>query len=133
MLKAAQIATTEPGPDAQKRIHQRHFVQGMEEVITAESVMSQSLFESAAAAAGPADDVLEQMAEGQERLRAELGLVAERLDAMDRSRATAVTESERRQAELLALVKARAPRGPWIAAVAALVLAAVALVAALVR
>ena len=74
VLKAAQIATTEPGPDAQKRIHQRHFVQGMEEVIAAESVMSQSLFESAAAAAGPVGGVLEQMAEGQEQLRAELGL-----------------------------------------------------------
>src|ERR687885_1605075 len=33
VLKAAQIATTEPGPDADKRIHQRHFVQGMDEVI----------------------------------------------------------------------------------------------------
>ena len=133
VLKAAQIATTEPGPDAQKRIHQRHFVQGMEEVISAESVMSQSLFESAAAAAGPAGGVLEQMAEGQEQLRAELGLVAERLDAMERGQASAGKESERRQAELLALVKVPAPRGPWIAAIAALALAAGALVVALVR
>jgi len=133
VLKAAQIATTEPGPDAQKRIHQRHFVQGMEEVIAAESVMSQSLFESAAAAAGPAGGVLEQMAEGQEQLRAELGLVAERLDAMERGQASAGKESERRQAELLALVKVPAPRGPWIAAIAALALAAGALVVALVR
>src|SRR5919206_1369981 len=46
VLKAAQIATVEPGPDADKRIHQRHFIQGMEEVIAAESVMSQSLFGS---------------------------------------------------------------------------------------
>jgi len=133
VLKAAQIATTEPGPDAQKRIHQRHFVQGMEEVIAAESVMSQSLFESAAAAAGPAGGVLEQMAEGQEQLRAELGLVAERLDAMERGQASAGKESERRQAELLALVKVPAPRGPWIAAIAALALAAGTLVVALVR
>src|SRR5919206_1624696 len=44
VLKAAQIATTEPGPDADKRIHQRHFVQAMEEVIAGESVMGQSLF-----------------------------------------------------------------------------------------
>jgi SpoVK/Ycf46/Vps4 family AAA+-type ATPase len=133
VLKAAQIATTEPGPDAQKRIHQRHFVQGMEEVIAAESVMSQSLFESAAAAAGPAGGVLEQMAEGQEQLRAELGLVAERLDAMERGQASAGKESERWQAELLALVKVPAPRGPWIAAIAALALAAGALVVALAR
>jgi SpoVK/Ycf46/Vps4 family AAA+-type ATPase len=38
VLKAAQIATLEPGPDAEKRIHQRHFIQGMQEVIAAESV-----------------------------------------------------------------------------------------------
>ncbi len=47
VLKAAQIATTEPGPDADKRIHQRHFVQGMEEVVAAQAVMSQSLFHRA--------------------------------------------------------------------------------------
>jgi SpoVK/Ycf46/Vps4 family AAA+-type ATPase len=135
VLKAAQIATTEPGPDAQKRIHQRHFVQGMEEVIAAENVMSQSLFESAAAAAaaGPGGGVLEQMAEGQEQLRGELGLVAERLDAMEHGQAAAGKESERRQAELLALVKTPAPRGPWIAAVAALAVAMTALVVALAR
>ena len=34
---AEQIATTEPGPDAQKRIRQHHFIQGMEEVIAAEN------------------------------------------------------------------------------------------------
>src|ERR687895_2281538 len=60
VLKAAQIATTEPGPDAQKRIHQRHFIQGMEEVLAAESVMSQSLFDIPAAASQAAG-VLEQM------------------------------------------------------------------------
>ena len=133
VLKAAQIATTEPGPDAQKRIHQRHFVQGMDEVIAAESVMSQSLFESAAAAAGPAGGVLEQMAEAQEQVRGELGLVAERLDALERGQATAGKEIERRQAEVLELIKAPSPRGPMIAAIAALAVAAAALVVALVR
>jgi SpoVK/Ycf46/Vps4 family AAA+-type ATPase len=133
VLKAAQIATTEPGPDAQKRIHQRHFVQGMDEVIAAGSVMSQSLFESAAAAAGPAGGVLEQMAEAQEQVRGELGLVAERLDALERGQVTAGKEIERRQAELLELVKSPQPRGPVFAAIAALAVAAAALVVALVR
>jgi SpoVK/Ycf46/Vps4 family AAA+-type ATPase len=133
VLKAAQIATTEPGPDAQKRIHQRHFVQGMDEVIAAGSVMSQSLFESAAAAAGPAGGVLEQMAEAQEQVRGELGLVAERLDALERGQVTAGKEIERRQAELLELVKAPQPCGPMFAAIAALAVAAAALVVALVR
>src|ERR687891_2504429 len=38
VLKAAQIATTEPGPDLEKEIHQRHFVQGMEEGLAGEGV-----------------------------------------------------------------------------------------------
>jgi SpoVK/Ycf46/Vps4 family AAA+-type ATPase len=125
VLKAAQIATTEPGPDAEKVIHQRHFVQGMEEVLAAEGVMSQSLFDLPGAAA-PAGGVLEQMVEGQEQLRAELGLVAERLEGLERNQArleagtkAAVIELERRPA---------ASRTPLYAAIAAIVLAAATLV-----
>jgi SpoVK/Ycf46/Vps4 family AAA+-type ATPase len=128
VLKAAQIATTEPGLDAEKRIHQRHFIQGMEEVLAAETVMSQSLFD-VPTAAGQAAGVLEQMAEGQEQLRGELGLVAERLDSLERGLAkldsgtkTALVELERRPAP---------SRAPLWTAVAALVLAAAALAAAL--
>ena len=84
VLKAAQIATTEPGPDAEKRIHQRHFVQGMEEVVAGQAVMSQSLFDSAGRGGQPGG-VLEQMVEGQEQLRGELGLVAERLERLERN------------------------------------------------
>jgi hypothetical protein len=51
VLKAAQIAIGEPGPDAQKRISQRHFVAAMEDVISARRVMDQSLFGGAAGAA----------------------------------------------------------------------------------
>lgn len=45
VLKAAQLATFEPGHDADKVIHQRHFVRGMEEVMAAQGVMMQSLYE----------------------------------------------------------------------------------------
>jgi SpoVK/Ycf46/Vps4 family AAA+-type ATPase len=134
VLKAAQVATTEPGPDAQKRIHQRHFIQGIEEVIAAESVMGQSLFEppSAGAAAG---GVLEQMAEGQEQIRGELGLVAERLDALERSQVELVAgraaEQERTRVALDAAAARRPDRGVWIAVGTALALAAGALIAAL--
>ena len=96
VLKAAQIATTEPGPDEEKRIHQRHFVQGMEEVIAAESVMSQSLFDAAANSPASAVGVLEQLAEGQEQLRAEMGLLAERLEGLERSQ----SDFDRAQSEL---------------------------------
>src|SRR5882724_6083461 len=93
VLKAAQIATTEPGPDAGKRIHQRHFVQGMEEVIAGTSVMAQSLFEDGAAPP-PLAGFVEEMSEGQEALRAELALVAERLDALERRQASSLQKLE---------------------------------------
>jgi len=44
VLKAAQAAVAEPGPDAEKRITQHHFEQAMEEVLAAKRVMDQSLF-----------------------------------------------------------------------------------------
>jgi SpoVK/Ycf46/Vps4 family AAA+-type ATPase len=92
VLKAAQIATVEPGPDATKRIHQRHFVQGMQEVIAAEAVMSQSLF----AGTGSESEVLP---DAQEELRGELALLAERLDGLDRTlRKLAASESAAREA-----------------------------------
>ena len=135
VLKAAQIATTEPGPDAQKRIHQRHFVHGIEEVIAAQSVMGQSLFESPAAAGAAAAGMLEQMAEGQEQLRGELGLVAERLDRLERGQVEMVAgraaESERTRAALEAVSARQPQRGVWIAVGTALALAAGALVVAL--
>jgi SpoVK/Ycf46/Vps4 family AAA+-type ATPase len=80
VLKAAQVATTEPGPDAGKRIHQRHFVQGMDEVIAGAMVMAQSLFDEDAARA-PLARFVAEMSEGQEALRAELALMAESLTA----------------------------------------------------
>jgi SpoVK/Ycf46/Vps4 family AAA+-type ATPase len=95
VLKAAQIATTEPGPDADKRIHQRHFVQGMDEVIAGTSVMGQSLFDEAAGAP-TAGGVLEEMAEGQEALRGELALIGERLDKLDRRHASTIQKLEER-------------------------------------
>jgi len=81
VLRAAQIATVEPGPDSEKRIHQRHFIQGMAEVMAAENVMSQSLFDDARA--GPLGGVTDRLAEGQEELRGELGLLAERFEALE--------------------------------------------------
>ena len=44
VLKAALMAAAEPVPDTAKRIHQRHFETGIEEVIAAKQVMKQSLF-----------------------------------------------------------------------------------------
>jgi SpoVK/Ycf46/Vps4 family AAA+-type ATPase len=44
VLKAALAAAAEPGPDAAKRIHQRHFEAGIQDVIASRRVMRQSLF-----------------------------------------------------------------------------------------
>jgi len=49
VLKAAMMAAAEPGPDVGKTIHQRHFEQGMRDVLAARQVMRQSLFETAGA------------------------------------------------------------------------------------
>jgi SpoVK/Ycf46/Vps4 family AAA+-type ATPase len=43
VLKAAMMAAGEPGPDADKAIHQRHFEEGMREVIAGRRVMRQTL------------------------------------------------------------------------------------------
>ncbi len=81
VLKAAQIATVEPGPDSEKQIHQRHFIQGMAEVMAAENVMSQSLFNDPGA--GPVGGAIDRLAESQEELRGELGVFAERFEALE--------------------------------------------------
>ncbi len=44
VLKAAQIAAGENGADADKQIHQRHFVAGMEDVKASRRVMAQSIY-----------------------------------------------------------------------------------------
>ena len=136
VLKAAQIATTEPGPDAAKRIHQRHFVHGMEEVIAGGSVMAQSLFEENGTP-GPLG-IAEQLSEGQEALRAELALIAERIDGLERRQTSAIRKLEERQTAALstATESAAASARSWrrIVAVAgvALALAAGALLITLV-
>jgi SpoVK/Ycf46/Vps4 family AAA+-type ATPase len=134
VLKAAQIATVEPGPDAGKRIHQRHFIQGMEEVISGESVMSQSLFDdsSAPAAAG----VLERVIEGQEELRGEIALLAERVDGLAADRSAARVDQERQQTRLMEAVSGARKRKDLIltgAVATAVVLAIAALVASLLQ
>lgn len=45
VLKAASAAAAEPGSDVSKAIHQRHFERAIEDVLSAKSVMQQSLFE----------------------------------------------------------------------------------------
>jgi hypothetical protein len=142
VLKAAQSATTEPGPDADKRIHQRHFVQGMEEVIAGTRVMGQSLFENGGAPM-TLTGTMEEMSEGQEALRGELALLAERLDGLERRQRGSLEKLDERHA---AALKAMAESAEAAAArleqririlsytaIAALLLGAVAIAIAIVR
>jgi SpoVK/Ycf46/Vps4 family AAA+-type ATPase len=140
VLKAAQMATTEPGPDAEKRIHQRHFVAGMEEVVSGTTVMGQSLFDENGASP---PSLLEEVSEGQEAIRAELALTAERLDALEKKQSTALRKLDERQATALADAVASTTaatatahartRTAWIAAAAAIVIAAAALLLTLLH
>ena len=71
VFKAALAAAAEPGNDEGKRIHQRHFEQGMRDVLAAARVMQQSLFDSPAtpppqASAPPADAATRLLAGVQE-------------------------------------------------------------------
>jgi SpoVK/Ycf46/Vps4 family AAA+-type ATPase len=133
VLKAAQTATMEPGPDATKRIHQRHFVHGMEEVIASQAVMAQSLFDDLGAA--PVPGVLERMSEGQEELRAELGLIAERLDDLERRQTRALEKLGAGQSAALEALRAEGGRSRklWSGVAAALVLAVSGLMLVLIR
>lgn len=55
VLKAAQMASAENTPDAQKQIHQRHFVAGIEEVLKSKTVMEQSIADGDGSNRGPMD------------------------------------------------------------------------------
>jgi SpoVK/Ycf46/Vps4 family AAA+-type ATPase len=136
VLKAAQIATVEPGPDSDKRIHQRHFTQGMEEVIAAEAVMSQSLFDDLGMAG------TDRLTEMGEELRGELALLAERFEGLERSvRKVAADHSagrgelESRQAAFLEALNSerrQTQRMMYFLLAAALIIALAALLASLV-
>jgi SpoVK/Ycf46/Vps4 family AAA+-type ATPase len=122
VLKAAQIATVEPGPDSDKRIHQRHFIQGMDEVIAAESVMSQSLFDEPVTGGLAGVD---RIAEFQEEQRAELALLAERFEGWERH--------QERLLESLATDRRRSERMLYYFIAGAMILAVAALAASFLR
>ena len=70
------------------------------------SVMGQSLFEENGA--GAPLSFAEEMSEGQEALRAELALVAERIDGLERKQAHALRTLDERQSAALAAAGASA-------------------------
>ncbi|RPJ62278.1 MAG: AAA family ATPase [Acidobacteria bacterium] len=84
VLKAAQMASLEPGDDLNKQIHQRHFEAGMQEVLAAKRVMEQSLFDGgngSSAFSGLAP--LQNLLKAQEELKAELESFDTRLRSLE--------------------------------------------------
>lgn len=80
VLKAAQRAIAEPGPDASKMIRQAHFVAAMEEVVSAKKVMGQSLLDDGAPPLPPG---LLPSAGGDDGVRDEVDAMALRLVEME--------------------------------------------------
>jgi hypothetical protein len=110
VLKAAQMATAEPGPDAEKKIHQQHFAEGIRDVLAAKRVMEQSLFGAEEGPYGPAGPV-GQLVTRQESLEDNLSAFAQRLievedqaaslpEVLERM-ASSQTDTDRRLAETL--------------------------------
>ena len=66
VLKAAMGAAAEPGADGLKVIHQRHFEEGIREVLAAKRVMKQSLLENTS----PAMELVNELKRGQHQLSA---------------------------------------------------------------
>ena len=110
VLKAAQIATAEPGPDAEKKIHQQHFTEGIRDVVAAKRVMEQSLFGGEADPYGLAGPV-GQLTTRQESLEDNLSTFAQRLIEVEdqaaslpevfERMATSQADTDRRLAEAL--------------------------------
>ena len=87
VLKAAQRATTEPGADDDKQIHQRHFDEGMQEVMAAKKVMDQSLFAEGDGSAMPAgiNGFFDQFNRAQEGQSEQLEALTKRLSETERA------------------------------------------------
>jgi SpoVK/Ycf46/Vps4 family AAA+-type ATPase len=62
VLKAAASAAAEPGADAAKAIHHRHFERAAQDVLAAKAVMQQSLFDNGATPHDPVARVLQDAA-----------------------------------------------------------------------
>ena len=92
VLKAAQMATAETGPDNEKKIHQRHFEMGMRDVQAAKKVMEQSIYSDgdgshssaqALSAMTGMQGAWTQLSRNQETLEEEVGDMTTRVDEIE--------------------------------------------------
>ncbi len=91
VLKAAQMASAEPVPDAEKKIQQRHFIAGIEEVLKSKTVMEQSIVDGDGSNRGPMDagtmsqisTAFSQLATNQSAMGDDLHALTERSGAIE--------------------------------------------------
>lgn len=91
VLKAAQMASAEPGPDAEKKIYQRHFIAGIEDVAKSKKVMEQSIIDGDGSARPHYDTQMmagmsaawEQLAQNDRAMGEDLGTVIERTNMIE--------------------------------------------------
>ncbi len=145
VLKAAQMAASEPVRDEEKRIRQHHFEEGMRQVLAARAVMGQSLFGEGAAdpwaalsGPGPVEEVRDEVGalavrlvevedtlaavpERLGRVEGALGALPDRLGRLEAAHADA---SSALAARLAALEEAARRRDPVVLGLAAAALAA---------
>jgi hypothetical protein len=112
VLKAAQMAIAEPGPDAEKRIAQRHFETAVDDVLTSKRVMDQTLFgESALAgmaglAAGGMEDEVSALSTRLVEVEDAVTPLAESLRRVEAAQARSREDAERLRAEVQRLGEA---------------------------
>ncbi|HEY0025549.1 MAG TPA: ATP-binding protein [Longimicrobium sp.] len=148
VLKAAQMAIAEPGPDAEKRIAQRHFEGAVDDVLASRRVMDQSLFGESAlagmaglAGSGGMDDEVSALSTRLVEVEDTVTPLSETLRRMEKAQARSREDAERlredvqRIAETAARAGAQAAerqaRTALVVSVAAAVGSALALLAAL--
>ena len=107
VLKAAQMAIAEPGPDAEKRIAQRHFEGAVDDVLASKRVMDQSLFGESAlagmaglAGGGGMDDEISALATRLVEVEDAVTPLSETLRRMEKAQARSREEAERLREEV---------------------------------
>ena len=91
VLKAAQMASAEPGPDAAKQITQSQFVTGIEDVLASKRVMEQSIIDGDGSARPMVDPnmmagisaAFEQLAQNDRAMGDDLRATMERAEIME--------------------------------------------------
>jgi SpoVK/Ycf46/Vps4 family AAA+-type ATPase len=107
VLKAAQMAIAEPGPDAEKRIGQRHFEAAVDDVLASKRVMDQSLFGESAlagmaglAGSGGMDDEVSALASRLVEVEDTVTPLSETLRRMEKAQARSRDDAERLREEV---------------------------------